>query len=424
MAQEGPRQRRNAKKKETKKATKKEAEKKTATKKEDVHANSSFSTEQQEETLWQTFTNHPLVIVAPFVLLPYLMYTCIYYIRLQNPELLSTLTFGLLSLRPAVGLYDTRQVLILGTMGAGTQQVAQALHKVLNLEISHEASNTEDFFARDGTVSNWMAIRYASKKVGEARTGFLSDLCLNRTDKGSANVFYPKYYQPTQCSRFAAWSACHTKECLELVNAEWGCGLISPEDGCRSQFVRVLHQVQHPVTTIRELMAKVCPGDAKSVHPAFKQLASAFYDDNHKQSSCLQVVSSYVVDYNQALLMARKQGFVHAMFHYEQVSACDVASLAGFMSPELAMYQPNTEKIAQKCDKSDDDANKRIVTLKSVGVEESAPSVRKFTWDDFREAGGSKLVDALRKLCKDLGYDPDNTDSQGGAGSSADEEFV
>jgi hypothetical protein len=63
-------------------------------------------------------------------------------------------TFGLLSLRPAVRLTDERQVLILGSMGSGTQQVSEALRKLLKVEISHEFSNAESYFARDGTVSS------------------------------------------------------------------------------------------------------------------------------------------------------------------------------------------------------------------------------------------------------------------------------
>lgn len=60
----------------------------------------------ENETLWQTFTNHPLVMISPFVLVPVIVYYVFYYFLLQHPELISSATFGIVPLRPAMRVSD------------------------------------------------------------------------------------------------------------------------------------------------------------------------------------------------------------------------------------------------------------------------------------------------------------------------------
>lgn len=369
--------------------------------------NAATDAKPQDETLWQTFSSHPLVQVAPVILIPYLIYISYYFFTLKRPDIISTATLGLINLRPAVRLHESRQVLVLGSMGSGTLQLASALSQIMRLEITHETSDAENHFARDGTVSNFLGLRYVDKQAfpPEASARVISDLCVER-GKGSENALQPKNFQPTTCSEYVKWSTCHSKECLDLISNEWGCGLI--EDGCRTHFVKVLHLVQHPLRTIPELMAKVCPGAAKTVHPAFRQLANVFLDDSGADN-CLAPVAWYVIRYNNALLQARKAGRIDAMIQYEQVSLCDVVELAGFLDPQLVVYEPNLDKLTKQCNDSGANVNQRLPTLVTKVDEER--KLPKYSWEDYQAAGGSKLVSALRKLCQELGYNPDKLDA-------------
>jgi hypothetical protein len=90
------------------------------------------------ETLWQTFQSHPLVNVAPYILIPYFLYKIMLMIVLRQPQIFT----GLIELRPAVAMNETRQVLVLGAIGSGTRQVAEGLSKVMKLEIALEGTNS------------------------------------------------------------------------------------------------------------------------------------------------------------------------------------------------------------------------------------------------------------------------------------------
>lgn len=64
------------------------------------------------------FTQHPLIRVGKFVLIPYLLYYGYYYIQLQHPEYLSKATCNLINLRPAIyGTNTSHQVLIVAMPG-------------------------------------------------------------------------------------------------------------------------------------------------------------------------------------------------------------------------------------------------------------------------------------------------------------------
>jgi thiamine pyrophosphokinase len=90
------------------------------------------------ETLWETFIGHPLIVVAPYIVIPYLVMTSFFFFSLRRPDILK----GLVSLRPAVPMNERRQVLILGAIGSGTQQITESLSKIMKLEIAHENTNT------------------------------------------------------------------------------------------------------------------------------------------------------------------------------------------------------------------------------------------------------------------------------------------
>ena len=64
--------------------------------------------------------DHPLVKVSKYIFLPYALYLSYFYLQLQHPEYLSKATGGIIQLRPAVGISDLRQLLIVGTPSSGT----------------------------------------------------------------------------------------------------------------------------------------------------------------------------------------------------------------------------------------------------------------------------------------------------------------
>lgn len=377
----------------------------------------SDSAEQQlppaQETLWQTFTSHPLVVISPYVLLPYVLYVGYYYLALKRPDLIF-----FFNARPAVDLYDARQVLIVGPVGSATQHLAATMTNVLKLEISHEATEAHSYFTRDGTVSNFLGIRYAdaNNTDAEATVKLISEVCIERKGKGSsAHVLQPKSYQPSACPWYNSWSDCHKRECLDLVRAEWGCALSKKggeddEDfgSCRTPFIRSIHLVQHPLKSVQELMSKVCPGKAKSAHPAFKQLATVFFNET-AYSSCLEAIGWYVVNFHRTMLNARENGaHIDDMIQFEKVTLCDVARIAGFLDPQLVVYQQHQPRLATVCDTPGSDAaTKLLPDLVATKGEELVESLPTITWGGINEAGGSSLEEELRKLCEDLGYDPD-----------------
>lgn len=358
--------------------------------------------EDGDETMWQTFVSHPLVKLAPIIIVPYAAYLFYYFLSLKRPDVIGTATFGLTSLRPATSLDDPRQVLIVGSMGSGTKQVSEALVQVLKLELGLEATNAETLFCRDGTVSSLLGIRFTSNtEISNNSARTITDICLDE-GKQAGKALVPENFRPTVCSRFHGWTSCHSRECLHLLSGEWGCELT---DTCRIRFRRVLHIVQHPLQMIAELMARVCPGKAKTAHPAFQQLATVFFDKMNADP-CLQGISWYVIRFNNALLQARKLGKVAAMVRYESTSVCEIAQLAGFSDP-LQVYPPNERKFTFACgpNGTNADAMKPVPALATKT--DSTRSLPNYTWDDYRDAGGPELAKELRQLCVDLGYDPD-----------------
>ena len=165
-----------------------------------------------EESLWQTFRSHPLIRVIPFVLIPYVLYHGFFFFQLQHPEYLGS------SLRPAVGLTDERQFLIVGTMSSGLIQVARTLFDDFGLEVVTEASDTSWFFARDGTVSWFHGTRFLPRTRRTVETT-LGSLCVNYTDRQMG--FHPSSYRSnSKCSTRSKWDRCWAKECLYLLDGD------------------------------------------------------------------------------------------------------------------------------------------------------------------------------------------------------------
>ena len=385
--------------------------------------------DNEDETLLQAFLGHPLIRFGPLVLFAYLMYHGQYYIRLRHPEILAQGTLGLINLRPAVTPQDERQVLILGAEMADTQYVATGMADALNLEITSEAFDAQNYFCRDGTASWFNIMRFlqplnvAARIDGEfsdadklAQVDTFKEMCVDRSNT-FVQVFHPKFYAPSQnCSVGGKWSNCWAKECVEQITSMWGCAW-KDEEPCPLQFSRVLHQVRHPIRTIEMLNATLCE-DEQLKSPFMKLVKGWFTGRDWDNLSCLETMAWYEIDFHNTLIRAREAGLVDGVFQVETTSPCEVAAQAGFLNEYSAVYGPNVPKTSKKCDGSKPEAKQQSKDTFAKVKEENAPNVAAFerlSYKDFeggrhgsqREDGDMTLVEDLKKLVSDLGYDGD-----------------
>lgn len=293
--------------------------------------------QQDERTLSQIFWEHPLIVVLPFVLIPYLLYNAYLYVVLQRPELASPLY----SLRPALKVSEPRQVLIVGTMSSGTTQVAHELHSNFALEVQHEVSDSTTYFCRDGTVSWFHGIRFLPPPEEEPVLR-MAKLCVNFTNNMG---FHPRMYAAQPCSSWKPWSSCWMKSCFQLLRNEWGC---SRRQDCETPFAVTLLQVRHPMHTMESLAAKFCTANSTTVHPSFETFVGALFSVQNL-NSCLEWVATYVLEYNEAMLLAHQQGTIDHWYRVEETSPCQVVALAGFLNNSNLLYSPNRDKVTLKC---------------------------------------------------------------------------
>jgi hypothetical protein len=423
-----------------------------------------YDDEAEEVSLWTTFSSHPLVQVAAVILPIFFLYHAYYFFILQHPEYLQPV----LKLRPSVGLTDERQLLIVGTMSSGTTQVAAELSKNLNLEVAHEASDARWYFCRDGTVSWFHGIRFLEpRKPLNRHADKLLRFCTNFT----ANMgFHPSMYRSTlTCGRNGAagvaggmtlagwtpastWSPCWAKECFSILSREWGCAArkttttSSSLSSCETPFRRVLHQVRHPLRTVESLVTKFCvDGVDGAVNPSFVRFMGSLFDFYDVQDSCIEAATKYVLYYTNALLEARKQGRIFAMYRVEDVSPCQIAALAGlvhedndekesskfsdlpltqiFVSRDDIVYEPNLEKLQRICGSRSDAGTATTASTAAAAKEKLSSSKYQINqgqltlnWVDLqgglhgstRPINDTELMVALRKLTMELGYKVDN----------------
>ena len=150
--------------------------------------------------------------------------------------------------------------------------------------------------------------------------------------------------------------------------------------------------------------------------------------------SCIEVAGYYIYEYNTAMIDAKKRGYIDDMYHVEDVSSCDVASMAGFMGgndgnmehaikdddendndiDDGVVYKPNREKIINVCnndgndDNDNDDANK-LMTSKQNLYNKGQVTI---DWDDLlggkngskRKNGDRDLQKKIKKLTANLNY--------------------
>jgi hypothetical protein len=371
---------------------------------------SDDTSQNDEDTITKIFMQHPMGVSFLVAAVLYIVYYAYHFILLRHPNYIANLSFGFVNLRPAVHANDLRQVLILGSMGSGADRVNAGLSRNLELETTMEILDAESYFARDGTVSQFLGIRYSSlPKSNVYVADTIKELCVNRS-KDAKNAFHPKRYRPlNNCSIFADWSKCHAQACIDFLRDEWGCAVRPEEEnGCPAiaPVARVLYLVQHPVRMIQEIMVKFCAGTSKSPHPAFRQLALPWLSPETSNSTCLSQIAWYVVNFNQQMLAARDSGLIHATLKYEELSLCDIAKIADFHTPETVVYPPNIARIEKSCgDRISDEATVKLHLPEIPMKNETIISLPKLTWTDIRKAGDLSLELALRDLCNRLSYD-------------------
>lgn len=364
----------------------------------------------KEETLLDIFFSHPLVRVAPFVLLPYIIYNLYYYVTLRHPEIISMATLGLIALRPAFQADDVRQVLILGPEMAENKYVTVGMASPLRLEIVLEGFDAQNYYCRDGTVSWFQLMRFlepltADSKNKEARFGAWKELCIDRNHT-FIEMFHPKEYAPSECDSYYAlhkWSDCWSKECLSLVKSLWACENDEVK-ACPQQFSRILHQVRHPMRSIETLKAGICP------HPelqnSFLNVVAGFFPDRDWSSMpCLNAMAWYLVDFHHLLMKAREAGLVHGLFQIENTSPCEVAKMAGFVDEETALYAPNSKKTTRAC--RDDDVNvyaQSKDTFTKAKTENKGDAVLGLAPVVLKDFGDPNLATAVKDLIQKLGY--------------------
>lgn len=330
-----------------------------------------------ETTLSQIFWEHPLIVVLPYVLIPYFIYNAYHYVVLQRPELLSPFV----SLRPALKVTEPRQALIVGTMSSGTTQVAHELYSHLGLEVQHEVSDSTTYFCRDGTVSWFHGIRFLPHPPTMPQ---MAKLCVNFTNNMG---FHPRMYAAQSCSSWTTWSSCWMKSCFHLLQNEWGC---SPQS-CQTPFAVTLLQVRHPIRTMESLAAKFCVGT--TVHPSFETFVSALF--SVQAGECLEWVATYVLEYNQAMLQAHQQGAIHHWYRVEETSPCQVAALAGFLNHTNPLYH----RVQQKC--RDDEQLQHPMVSTQYQINDKVVNL---TLSDFPKEYRGRI----QSLMKTLGYTLDD----------------
>mmetsp|Transcript_37613 Transcript_37613/g.81975 ORF Transcript_37613/g.81975 Transcript_37613/m.81975 type:complete len:437 (+) Transcript_37613:104-1414(+) len=363
-------------------------------------------------TLRQVFNQHPLIQVGKFIAIPYLLYLGYYYLQLQHPDYLSKATAGIISLRPAVDVTDPRQLLIIASPSSGTAQIKAELEQKLRLEIGHETTDTAWHFVRDGTVSWFHGIRFLTEpSTNEGRAKSFSAICSSGEEHANMG-FHPAAYRPpvSKCSYRSKWDDCWMKECYLTLVKEWGC---SAANNCEINFARNIHQVRNPMRTLESLVVKFCVGGlAGTVADSFLIYASALFPQhNFYEDSCIEATGYFLVEYQNAMIEARKRGEISAFYRIEETTACEVADMAGMLSPNTTVYAPNYNRIKRICDVNNTDSPARQVVEKEENKVNT--DIVRLGWKDLRggmhgsmkKEGNTDLEKKVKELFKALGYD-------------------
>jgi len=378
-----------------------------------------------------TPSNHlrNLAIITFVIAIPYAAWVSYLYLHLQS---------GLL--RAPLAVSSPRQMLIVGTQSSGTTEMASNL-QALGLEVAHESSDTLWSFARDGTVSWLHMLRLMP---GAAAEDTLVEICRSsRRNMG----FHPAMFRTPRrgCSYRQEWDTCWRRECLELIDEEWGCASrtadsatapkrpggwrkaarraagigsaaafdTSPSSGtCETPFARTLLQVRHPLRVAESLSVKFCEGLDSEPHAHLRAFLRALWPGHPWDAlGCAATAAWYWTLYNEAMLAAHRAGTIHSWYRVEQSSACAVAQEAGFLATDTAIDPGTQQRASAAC---------AAKVAASGGVKLDAPPAGRtrknqvnkgrlnLTLVDVVQAAGGAGKDLearMQRLAKEFGYE-------------------
>jgi hypothetical protein len=387
------------------------------------------------------FKRHPLTYLIVLVGFPYFLYVAYRWIRLQQPQLVPTSFLGMNhKMRPAVGLQDARQVLILGSMSSGTSSIAQQLSaSSVVREVGHEDSDTAWKFVRDGTVSWFHGIRYwpspssSSGNKTEAlmmRDRHISQLCkvqwmFRQENRGLGDNygFGPTLFGTPEYN--CSWwqqapsipSSCYRHACEHALQRELACMTSSSVSSCVPKFQTTLLQTREPWKIVASLTAKYCYGDGgggsnsiitDKLPPTLHWLFLALQVTSPKQSlHCVDQLVDYVTTYYTNILQAAPdipRYRIEDIRPSSTTSICRVLQLAGLDRLETTVYPPNHERYRKYClenhNKDDDDDDD-----KDAKNAVNAINKGRVQWQDLLEYATDYSIDKMKRLYRDLGYE-------------------
>lgn len=317
------------------------------------------------------------------------------------------LQFGVL--RSAVADSGLRQVLIVGTQSSGTSQTAASL-RALGLEVQHEASDTSWSFARDGTVSSLHGMRFFA---GHPSSAAKHALC----DHFTKNIgFHPAMFRDRGCSYREEWGECWRRECIAIVDGEWGCALrasasASGASRCETPYARQLLQTRHPLRTLESLAAKFCldsTGSLLRVDSAFAAFAGALFPPPSAppppstSTGCIAATGAYLARYMEDMLAAHAAGALDATYRVEDTEPCAIARHAGFLDEDTAVYRGAHIAARTACTASAREAA-RVTSARPKRNRRNKGRVN-ISFDDVRDVDAA-LEARLRTLARAFGYE-------------------
>jgi hypothetical protein len=138
-----------------------------------------------------------------------------------------------------------------------------------------------------------------------------------------------------------------------------------------------------------------------------------FPHHDFSQDSCVEATGEFLFQYHQAMIQAREKGKIKSFYRIddEETSVCHVADMAGLMSKESTIYEPNYEKVQSFCVDSDPSHPARQpFSRKTNKVNKGQLSLG---WNDLkggeygskRATGDMNLVNKILDLFSAFGYD-------------------
>ena len=320
--------------------------------------------------------------------------------------------------RASMALGEVRQLLLLGTMGAGTTSTAVHL-SMLGLEIAHESSDTLIERARDGTSSWAHAIRFL-RVAPPRRDAVVTRLCARARHGAWHHIMFDggRFGGGFECATRTnpPWDACWEAECMRVVGRELGCALADPAN-CASPFGRTLLQVRHPLRTLESNVVSFCRG-RDTLDAARESIQLDTYDvlipapprrEGTNHSECSRQFGWWWVHYIRLL-----RPHAHAIFRVEDTSPCAILALGGVLPhpppaplPESAVPRHIARRAQQHCAAAPpSNASSRTAHHGVFNHRNGARGQRPFrlTYASLR-AVDPALYRAMRTLAAELGYE-------------------